>query len=1046
MNFSELFIRRAVATTLLMFAITLFGVFAYKYLPVSDLPNVDFPTLVVAAQLPGANPETMASAVATPLERQFSTIEGLDSMTSVNSLGTTAVTLQFALSRELDGAAQDVQAAITQAAPLLPPGMPTPPTFRKVNPADQPVIFLALTTDTLPMYKLHEYADTMMAQRISMVSGVAQVVVYGSQKYAVRIQVNPRSLAARGIGIDEVETAVRRHNVNLPTGTLYGASQMLTLQATGQLRSAGEYKPLVVSYRDGAPVRLGELATILDSVEDDKAFAWYNTPQVRSRTVGLAILRQPGVNTVDVADRVKSLLPAFQAQLPPSVKLNILMDRSHTIRESFVDVQFTMALALALVILVIFLFLRNLSATVIPSLALPIAVIGTFSMMYLCGYSLNNLSMMSLILAIGFVVDDAIVVLENIVRHLEQGVPPLRAAMDGSREVSFTIISMTISLAAVFIPLLFMGGILGRLFREFAVTICVAILISGFVSITLTPMLSARFLKTHHGRRSRFYDATEKYFEWMLRIYERTLSVSLRHRFAVAMVSFVILGATVWLFSRIPKGFLPSEDTGQIFAMTESPQGAAHLEMAKDLQALADRMRQDPAVGSFFAGMGGSSGSSAGAGPNIGRMFFHLKPREERPHREHADSVIARFRPMMNSLPGLRAFPQNPPAIRIGGTLSKGLYQYTLMSTSIEDLYRGALSLEKELAREPSLQDVATDLQIKSPQMHVVINRDKAAAVKVTPEQIENGLYAAYGPRWISTIYAPDNQYRVLIEVDRRFQRDPSQMTALYVRSSDGNLVPLDSVAELKPALGPQTISHYGQLPAVTLSFNLAPGASIGDAVTRIQDIAQQTLPDTVTTTFQGAAQAFQSSLKSLWMLLALAILVVYIVLGILYESFIHPITILSGLPSAGFGALLTLWLFGLELNIYSFVGLILLIGIVKKNAIMQIDFALDAERNQGMSPAEAIYQGCLIRFRPIMMTTMAALLGAVPIALGYGAGGEARQPLGLCVVGGLLFSQLVTLYLTPVFYIYLSNLQTRFQGRSAPVQEPEPAILHARM
>jgi HAE1 family hydrophobic/amphiphilic exporter-1 len=1043
MNFSALFIHRAVATTLLMFAIMLFGTFAYRYLPVSDLPNVDFPTLVVSAQLPGANPETMASAVATPLERQFSTIEGLDSMTSINSLGATAVTLQFNLNRNLDGAAQDVQAAITQASPLLPPGMPNPPTFRKVNPADQPVIFLSLTTSTLPMYKLHEFADTMMAQRISMVSGVAQVMVYGSQKYAVRIQVNPRALASRGIGIDEVESAVRRHNVNLPTGTLYGPDQMLTVQATGQLRSAEEYRPLVVAYRNGAPVRLEELATVYDSVEDDKAFAWYNSAEQRTRTIALAILRQPGVNTVEVADNVKALLPSFQAQLPPSVELKILTDRSQTIRESFEDVQFTMALTLGLVVMVIFLFLRNISATIIPSLALPISVVGTFSVMYLCGFSLNNLSMMALILAIGFVVDDAIVVLENIVRHMEQGVPPLRAALDGSREVGFTIVSMTISLAAVFIPLLFMGGILGRLFREFAVTICVAILVSGFVSITLTPMLSARFLKSHRGRHGRLFETTERFFDAMLRVYERTLQSALRHRLAVVIVSFVILGATVWLFVRIPKGFLPSEDTNQIFAITEAPQGASHVDMSRDLQTMADILRKDSAIESFFVGMGGTSGSVSAGGPNFGRMFFHLKPRSER--EEHVDQVIARFRPVMNSLTGMRAFPQNPPVIRIGGSLTKGLYQYTLMSTDIDELYRGAQKLEQELLHEPALIDVTSDLQIKSPQMNVVIDRDKAGALKVTPEQIENGLYAAYGPRWISTIYAPDNQYRVMIEVDREFQTDPTQMSALYIRSSDGNLVPLDTLAALEPIVGPQSISHYGQLPAVTLSFNLAPGSSIGDAVTRIEEAARQTLPDTVTTTFQGAAQAFQSSLKSLWALLALALLVVYIVLGILYESFIHPITILSGLPSAGFGALLTLWLFGLELNIYSFVGLILLIGIVKKNAIMQIDFALEAERKQGLAPRDAIYQGCIIRFRPIMMTTMAALLGALPIALGHGAGGEARRPLGLCVVGGLLFSQLVTLYLTPVFYLYLSRIQTRFSRRREQITPEESMVVQAR-
>jgi hydrophobic/amphiphilic exporter-1 (mainly G- bacteria), HAE1 family len=1030
-GFSGLFIRRAVATTLVMFAIALFGGIAYRSLPVSDLPNVDLPTLLVSASLPGANPETMAAAVATPLERQFSTVEGLESMTSVNALGSTSITLQFDLNRSLDGAAQDVQAAITQANPLLPPGMPTPPSFRKVNPADQPILYLAISTKVLPTYRLHEYADTLMAQRISMVSGVAQVQIMGSQKYAVRVQVNPRTLAQRGIGIDEVENALRQHNVNIPTGTLYGASQMMTIQASGQLRNADAYKPLIVTYKDNLPVRLSELATITDGVEDDKAYAWFNKPDSSTRAIVLAILRQPGTNTVEVADRVRALLGEFRAQMPPSVSLEILNDRSATIRESFQDVQFTMLLTLGLVVMVIFLFLRNVSATVIPSLALPVSVIGTFGVMYLCGYSLNNLSMMALILAIGFVVDDAIVVLENIVRHMELGSPPMRAAFEGSREVGFTIVSMTISLAAVFIPLLFMGGILGRLFREFAVTICVAILVSGFVSVTLTPMLSARFLKNHHGNHGRFYMVTERFFEGMLRLYERTLIITLRWRMAVLLVSFAVLGGSIWLFQRVPKGFIPSEDTNQIFATLEANQGVSHLEMYENIQQLIKISQQDPNVRAFFAGFGGTSGSVQSAGANYGRLYFHLKDRSERPL--HVDQVMEQMRPKLNSTPGMRAFLQNPPSIRLGGSLTKSLYQFTLMGTDIQQLYSSAQSFETEMAKIPGLQDVTSDLQIKSPELHVVIDRDKAASLRVTPEQIENALFDAYGPRWVSTIYAPENQYRVLLEVEREFQEDPSLLSALYIRSANGRLVPLTGLARMEPKAGPLSINHYGQLPAITISFNLKPGVSLGDAVSQIQELAQQKLPATVMTAFQGAAQAFQQSLKSLWILLLVAILVVYIVLGILYESFIHPITILSGLPSAGFGALLTLWWFGLDLNIYSFVGLILLIGIVKKNAIMQIDFALDAQRNQGMSPYEAIYKGCLTRFRPIMMTTMAALFGALPIALGHGAGGEARRPLGLCVVGGLLFSQLITLYLTPVVYLYLSALQERWERRSQP-------------
>lgn len=1035
-----IFIQRSVATTLVMLAITLFGAVAYTFLPVSDLPNVDLPTLVINASLPGANPETMASAVATPLERQFSTIEGLDSMNSTNTLGSTSVTLQFALNRSLDAAAQDVQAAITQASPLLPPGMPNPPTFKKVNPADQPVLYLAITSKTMPLYKLHEYADTMMAQRMSMVPGVAQVQIMGAQKYAVRIQVNPDALAARGIGIDEVENAIRRHNVNIPTGTLYGKDQMVTIHATGQLTDAESYKPMIIAYSGGAPVRLDEIATVTDSVEDDKAASWFNTPKESQRALVLAVQRQPGTNAVEVADGVKALFPTFKASLPPTVELNILTDRAATIRESFEDVKFTMILTLGLVIMVIFLFLRNVSATVIPSLALPIAVLGTFSVMYLCDYSLDNLSMMALILAIGFVVDDAIVVLENIVRHMENGVPPLRAAYEGAREVSFTIVSMTISLAAVFIPLLFMGGILGRLFREFSVTIVVAILVSGFVSVTLTPMLSARFLKPHHGTHGKLYNFTESIFDGMLHVYDRCLIWTLRHRLAVLLLSFAILGGTVYLFQLVPKGFIPSEDNGQIFTTIEAPQGTSHEQMFVNVQKLAEIARQDPAVEAFFSGTGGTSSSVSTGGPNFARMFFHLKPRHERDL--DVDGVMARLRPKLNSLPDMRAYMQNPPTIRIGGSLSKSLYQYTLLSGDTAALYKSIPGMEREMAKIPGLIDVTTDLQIKNPELYVVIDRDKAASLRVTPEQIENALFDAYGPRWISTIYAPDNQYRVLIEVERPFQSDPTEVSNLYVRSLDGKLVPIDAVTRLEPRAGPQAINHYGQLTAVTLAFNLAPGASLGAAVDQIEELADRTLPSSVSRTFQGAAQAFQQSSKNLLLLLFVAIFVVYIVLGILYESFIHPLTILSGLPSAGFGALLTLYVFKLDLNIYSFVGLILLIGIVKKNAIMQIDFALEAERIEGKSPFDAIYQGCLIRFRPIMMTTMCALLGALPIALGQGAGGEARRPLGLCVVGGLMFSQLITLFLTPVVYLYLAKFQSKLAGSPAAATAPgQPAL-----
>ena len=1037
MTLSDGFIRRPVATSLLMLAIALFGLVAYRALPVSDLPNVDFPTIVVTASLPGANPDTMASAVATPLEKQFSTIEGLDSMTSTSGLGSTSITLQFALNRELDAAAQDVQAAITRAAPLLPPGMPNPPTFRKVNPADQPIMYLALTSKTLPLYDIDEYAETLMAQRISMVSGVAQVAVFGAAKYAVRVQVDPSALAARRIGIDEVIGAVRSWNVNLPTGELYGPDQAYTIQATGQLTKASAYRPLVVTYRNGSPVRLEEVAKVFDSVEDDKVASWYNSKEGQSRSIVLAVQRQPGVNTIAVADSIRALLPMFRAQLPPPVQLHILYDRSETIRASFQDVQFTMYLTLALVVLVIFLFLRNVSATVIPSLALPFSIIGAFAIMYLLDFSLNNLSMMALILSIGYVVDDAIVMLENIVRHMEHGERPMGASFSGSREIGFTIVSMTLSLAAVFIPVLFLGGIVGRLFREFAVTITAAILISGVVSVTLTPMLCSRFLRPPSEQRSAFYRVTEGFFRGMLHGYSRSLRWTLRYRPVTMAISIVLLAATVYLFLKASKGFLPSEDTDQIFAVTEAAQGTSFYDMFRYQQAVAEIARNDPNVEQFMSGCGGMGGGGGIGGPNYGRMFLHLKPRAQR--ELSADQVMETLRPKFAAVPGMQVYLQNPPTIRIGGQLTKSLYQFTLQGPNIEELYRVAGEIEREMAALPSVRDVTTDLLLKKPQINVEIDRDKAAALRLTASEIEEALYGAYGPRWISTIYAPNNQYRVIMETLPEFQANPDALSMLYVRSANGGVVPLSTAAKMTRNLGPQTINHFGQLPSVTISFNLRQGVSLGDAVDQIQQISDRLLPPTISTSFQGSAQAFQTSFRNLWLLLIVAILVVYIVLGILYESYVHPITILSGLPSAGFGALLTLYLFRVELNIYSFVGLIMLIGIVKKNAIMQIDFALAAERQEGKPPLEAIYQGCLIRFRPIMMTTMAALLGAVPIALGYGAGGEARQPLGLAVVGGLLFSQLVTLYLTPVYYTYLAALQNWFRKHKEHLLVPAP-------
>jgi hydrophobic/amphiphilic exporter-1 (mainly G- bacteria), HAE1 family len=1016
---SDTFIKRPIMTTLVMSAILVFGIFAYRLLPVSDLPNVDFPTIQVYASLPGASPETMASSVATPLEKQFSTIAGIDSMTSTNSLGQTNITIQFNLSRKLDGAALDVQSAIAAAGGQLPPQMPTPPTFQKVNPADSPILYLALSSPILKLSEVDEAAETTIAQRVSMVSGVAQVLVFGSQKYAVRVQLDPNALASRKIGIDEINNALQSGNTNLPTGTLYAQSRTFTILSNGQRMDAQQFGPMIVAYRNGAPVRLNELGRVSDGVQNDKTASWYNG----TRAIVLAIQRQPGTNTVEVVDSIRKLLPQLEEHIPAAVTVSTLYDRSVSIRASVDDVKFTLMLTICLVIMVIFVFLRNLSATIIPSLALPMSIIGTFSVMYLLDYSLDNLSLMALTLSVGFVVDDAIVMLENIVRHMEMGKSAMRAAMDGAGEIGFTILSMTLSLAAVFIPLLFMGGIIGRLLHEFAVTIGVAILVSGFVSLTLTPMLCSRFLKhSTKEQHSRIYNLSERVFDSWIHGYDWSLKKVLRHKFATLMVSFVVIGLTFYLYTISKTGFIPDEDQNLAFAFTEAQQGIAFRDMMVLQQKVADVVRHDPNVMNTM--------STIGSPINNGRIFFRLKDKKDRVNQMSATEVIQELRPKMANIVGINVFMQIPPTIRIGGSLTKSQYQYTLQTPDTTELYKDGPKLESALRALPLLQDVTSDLQVKNPQLSVMVDHDKAYALGVTPDQVSDALYSAYGTRQISTIYTPNNEYYVIVELLPEYQDDPRQLSMLYIRSNTGKLVPLDTVAKLEPSVGPLTVNHLGQLPAVTVSFNLKPGAALGDATRLVQQTVNKVLPGDIQGTFQGTAQAFQSSFAGLGILLLAAILVIYIILGILYESFIHPITILSGLPSAGVGALLTLILFHQELNLYSFVGVIMLIGIVKKNAIMMIDFALDAERNEGKSPEESIHQGALVRFRPIMMTTMAALMGTLPIAVGFGASADSRRGLGLAVVGGLLFSQIVTLYITPVYYVYLDRLQGLVRGR----------------
>ncbi len=1062
MNLSETCIRRPVLTTLMTASLIVFGAFAYRLLPVAALPAVDFPTIQISAQLPGASPETMAASVAAPIERQLSTIAGISSMNSSSALWLTQITIQFDLNRNIDGAALDVQTALSTAAKNLPVEMTTPPSFRKVNPGDFPVLYLSMRSDTMPLSAVDDYAETVLAPQISQLPGIAQVLVYGAQKFAVRVQVDPVAAASRNISLEDIRTVIAQANSSAPVGTLQGQQQAVTLLATSAMEHAADYRDVVVAYRNGAPIKLSEVARVIDSVENDKIATWFND----SRAIVLAIQRQPDANTVEVVDSVRAKLPQMRAQVPPAIEMAPLFDRSISIRAAVANVQETLVIAFVLVMLVIFLFLRKLSATIIPALAVPVSVVGTCAAMYAFGFSINNMTLLALTLSVGFVVDDAIVMLENIVRHVEGGMRPFEAALKGAREIGFTIVSITFSLIAVFIPVLLMGGLVGRVFREFAVTIAVAIVVSGFVSLTLTPMLCARVLKgetaEEHKREIWILRVFEALFERMKAAYEWSLDRVLARKSVMLMVTLATIAGTIWLYVIVPKGFFPTEDTGYVIGITEGNTDIAFPAMVDHQRKVADIVRQDPAVAYINSTVGAGGPNSL---PNSGRMLVAMKPRDERGTQQE---ILARLRREANIFPGIQIFFQPIQNINLGGKLAKSQYQYTLQSNDTEALYRIAPELRDKIAKLPGLLDVTTDLYVKNPQVTVTVDREKAAVYGVSIDQVRQQLYDAFGSRQVATIYTPANNYEVILETKPEFQNSPNDLNKIYLKTNavgglsgattiapgagvtgigvlSGQVVPLSAVTKFVRTVGPLQVNHQGQQPAVTISFNVQPGTSLGQATDAVDNLLrEERLPATITVAKQGTTQVFEESLRGQWILVIAAIFAAYVVLGILYESFIHPITIISGLPSAGIGAILTLMLFKMDLSVIAMIGIVMLVGIVKKNAIMMIDFAIE-RRRVGLSAEAAIREAATLRFRPIMMTTFAAIFGTIPIALGTGAGAELRQPLGVAVVGGLLLSQLLTLYITPVIYLYLDRFDKLIKRRIEPqlqeVEEREPAV-----